>query len=142
LNWLEIGYFSPETERIKRFLPEDFFAEKEIITKMNSTETPYDPDGHKKLFFSIENKLQNDQKSLWLFKLGITLRKLIDNPWDQEPKVNLVTEIQTMLYSKPENVSPHLINKLENIVRLNQENPKLIMEEFVTIFDKFYILGK
>lgn len=142
LNWLEIGFNAIESERIKDFLPEDFIEEKNLILKMNSTDTPYDPDGFKNLVFSIENKLRTDEKNLWLFKLGITLRKLIDNQWEDEAKINSVTEIQTLIYIKPQQVSPNLISKLENLVKLNQGNTDFFNQELLSIFDKFHIFGK
>lgn len=142
LNWLEIAFYSPETERIKRFLPDNFIEEKHIITKMNATDTPYDPDGYNNLVFSIENKLRFDEKNLWLFRLGLIFRKLVDNQSDQEKKINSVTEIQTLLSLKPENVSSNLIENLKTMVKLNQQDLEKFDKKLQVIINKFYIFGR
>lgn len=142
LNWLEIGYYSTETDKIKNFLPKDFTEEKSLIEKMNSPETSYHPDNYKNLIFSIENKLRTDEKNHWLFKLGMTLRNLMDNQWDNESKINALTEIQTLIYIKSPDASPNLNIKLEKLINLNQKNSDLFNKELLSILDNSFIYGK
>jgi TonB family protein len=142
LNWLEIGYYSPHTERIKRFLPDNFDDEKGLITKMNATDTDYDPNGYKNLVLAIENKLGNNEKHLWLFKLGIIINNLVNNESDKQTKTNTITKIQTHLYSKPEKISPNLNSTLEKLVSLSQTNTELFNKELSNLLNNLNIFGK
>lgn len=121
-NWLEIGY-GVRGGRFLEMLPGGFEEEKQMYEQYQLA------DDDEILIFqslkaSIENKLSNNPKNLWLFQVGMLLDEIKSKCCREDNLVELVSNLKELLLSAPENISPALIKKLNNLVRLS-ENPQL-----------------
>ncbi len=120
MNWLELGFNSDSVENLEKFLPIEFDKERELLSQS------------KNLFFneqikfletvnaSIENNLITNSKSLWLFSVGKNVKLLLNNHWKLEIKKQGLDNIQNLLLSKPENISPLLIKNLEGLAKVEE----------------------
>jgi hypothetical protein len=121
-NWLEIGY-GVNGERFLEMLPGGFEEEKQLYVQYQSAD--YDEISiFQSLRASIENKLSNNPKNLWLFQVGILLDEIKSNCCAQDNLKEPISNLKGLLLDVPKNISTALIKKLNNLVRLS-ENPQL-----------------
>jgi len=122
-NWLEIGNAFGETH-FAEMLPFDFEAEKQMYEQYLTADYENKLQIYQNIRAIIENKLTGNKKNLWLFQVGMFLKKFQADRSSDEDRKNDVIELKTLIASSPENVSQALISKLENLRDLS-ENPQL-----------------
>jgi Gram-negative bacterial TonB protein C-terminal len=122
-NWLEIGN-AFDSEKFAEMLPGNFVEEKQLYEQSKTADYENRISIIQSLRSSIESKLGNEPKKIWLFQTGILLKELQSNCCREENLEEKITELKTLLLNVPQNVSKNLIAKLENIAYLS-ENPKL-----------------
>lgn len=130
LNWLEVGYvvgnnnFHHSSNCLEESFPLGYEEEVQIINQWIKAD-----ENRKEIFeiiiASFRGKLSNNEKSIWLFEIGLGLAKIEQTCCrvDEEMQYS-VSQIKILLQSKPENVSSSLISNLENFILL-VENPNL-----------------
>lgn len=121
-NWLEIGNALGGPSFVK-MLPPGFEEEKLLYEQYRAADMDRNPI-FQNLLSSIENKLGNDPKNLWLFRVGRLIEKIENECCRTEDLQISVAELKIFLTSAPEKVSPVLIKKLAQLIEL-YENPKL-----------------
>ncbi len=130
-NWLEIGFAINNvwsdyylTENLSETLPTDYVEEKQLLQLLLKSSKNRD-EIKNTIIASISGRLSNDEKSSWLFSVGLILGQMKQNCcWVDDEMQKSIAKIKTMLQSKPENISNHLVANLEKLV-LYAENPKL-----------------
>lgn len=140
LNWLELGYCSLEIDQLDKYLPYDFESEKQLIKQYQSSDVVYKMAIFKNLISSIENKLQTNNKNLWLFNVGNEIRNfernfLYNNEIEQ-------TALQNLLFEVPPKISIYLIERIEKIIELSkQKEPTKMKLEIENFIVNLYSLG-
>lgn len=122
-NWLEIGNAFGETIFIK-ILPFDFEEEKQLYEQYLTADYENELLIYQNLRAMIENKLTDNKKNLWLFQVGIFLKKFQSNHWNDEDLKEDIIELKTLIANSPENVSQVLISSLKNLLNL-AESPQV-----------------
>lgn len=123
-NWLEIGYSIKKTI-IWENMPSGFENEKEFFKIYQNADYKNEQTAFDNLIASIEGKLSNEEKDLWLFKVGSILRNMqnhccrIDEDFE-----NILPNLNNLIYSSPNNISPNFLLKLKTVSNLI-ENPTL-----------------
>jgi Gram-negative bacterial TonB protein C-terminal len=148
-NWLEIGNAFGEP-RFTEMLPFKFEEEKQMSRQSQTADYENRLLIYQNLRAAIESKLIDDQKALWLFRVGIFLNEFPSNRRDEEDRKTDVAELQTLIANLPENVSQALLAKLKNLLNL-LENPQLdtyspqngskSYEQIQNIIEKLPLLG-
>jgi Gram-negative bacterial TonB protein C-terminal len=122
-NWLEIGN-TFYNEKLAEMLPIGFIEEKQLYEQYKTADYKNRFSIIQSLRSTIESKLSNEPKKLWLFHVGILLHELQSNCCGQENLKEKVGVLKNLLVNIPENISRYLVTKLENIVYL-YEKPQL-----------------
>jgi hypothetical protein len=122
-NWLEIGN-AFGNEKLIGILPSNFVEEKQLNEQYKTADYKSKDLILQSLLSSIESKLSNEPKKLWLFQTGILLKELQSNCCREENLKEAIIKLKTLLANVPPNVSKYIILKLENLVYLS-ENPQL-----------------
>jgi hypothetical protein len=122
-NWLEIGN-AFENEKFAEMFPISFIEEKQLYEQYKTADSEKRFSIIQSLRSTIESKLSNEPKKLWLFHVGILLHELQSNCCGQENLKEKVGALKNLLVNIPENISRYLVAKLENIVYL-YEKPQL-----------------
>ncbi len=122
-NWLEIGNAFGEGS-FAEMLPFKFEEVKKLYEQYLTADYENKPQTYQNLQAMIENKLIENQKGLWLFQVGLFLRKFPSNRANLEDWQNYVIELKNLIAGSPENISQALISKLKNLLNLS-ENPQL-----------------
>jgi hypothetical protein len=148
-NWLEIGN-AFGSEKFAEMLSSNFTEEKQLYEQYKTADYENRISIIQSLRLSIESKLSNEPKKLWLFQLGILLKDLQSNCCREENLKEKIVELKTLLINVPQNISKYLASKLENVVYLS-ENPQLntydsiegnkINEQLNNILERLSMLG-
>ncbi len=130
-NWLEIGfalnssrssYYSLES--LSETLPVGFEEERQLLhqsSKLSENQDEYTD----VIIASISGKLIGNEKSNWLFSVGLILGRMPQNCCRVDEKMReTIEKLKILLQAKPENISNELISNLEKLVLLS-ENPQL-----------------
>lgn len=139
INWFELGYFSDSIVDLHRFLPFNFDEEKILLNQANQLSQDEANKLLETVVALIEGKLSSHAKSLWLFSVGKNINFIAKNHWQAEKKQNAIETIRKSLYSNPENISPLLIKKLENLI--DSKNNDKFNENLIDLTGKLYSLG-
>lgn len=116
-NWLEIGHAFGSSLFAQR-LPAELYEEKEFYAQYETADETAKTAILQNLRASIENKLRDEQKKLWLFRVGILLNEMQTKSHRLKDLDFKLVELKTFLATQPEKISPTFVSKLENIVRL------------------------
>ena len=122
-NWLEIGNALGETVFTK-MLPTDFEEEKQMYEQYLTADYENELLIYQNLRAMIENKLIDNKKNLWLFQVGVFLKKFQANHSNDKDWKDDVIELKNLVANSPENASQALSSKLKNLLNL-AENPRL-----------------
>ena len=138
LNWLELGYaFTSQTSlysnRLENYLPSGFEEERQLLTQGQSPETRLTVSA------SIENKLSSNDKNFWLFSVGKEIGELSNK--DPETAAGNLDNIQILLYSAPDKISPHLKKFLENLLAASKTDVGQFGQTLQNSVDGFFLLG-
>ena len=119
-NWLELGYslknlqnsFYSSANETNHF-PEGFSDEWDLVkTIFDDREQRVET-----AIASIRGKLSENEKSAWLFSVGLTLGKIVEDRNDIEGKnVEYINELRVAILSKPKKILPGLIQSLERLI--------------------------
>ena len=126
LNWLEIGYILQKlwsgyysSLKIEDYFPIGFEEEIQLLNQKSVNQDEI----REIVIASLQNKLSNNPKSVWLFSLGAILGKTRKICCLNEPEMqNFAHQIKMLIQLKPENISHVLISKLEKFIDF-VENP-------------------
>jgi len=146
-NWLEIGD-GLRGGRFLQMLPSGFDEEKQMFEQYQLADD--DILIFQSLKASIENKISNNPKKLWLFQVGILLNDMRTNCCRDDNLKESISNLRMILLYAPENVSSSLIKKLKNLVWLS-DNPQLntydpssgnkFYQQLEDIYEKLSMLG-
>lgn len=139
-NWLEIGYaingYSSyyKLKNLCDLFPSDFSEEAKLLKQFytrDSSETDFseveetenESNILESIIASIRVKLSDDEKSSWLFSVGLTLGKIRSHCCHNSEVKIYAKEIKILTLTKPVNANSDLVSTLENFVLLaeNQE---------------------
>lgn len=123
-NWLQIGYILQNQnndvfynyKNLSERLPVEFESERQmlqtIINNWENKDAILPSVGS-----SIEVKLSNKPKELWLFSLGCFLPEIENNiKYDEDARQYISQKLRLLLLTAPENVKPDLIVKLKRLM--------------------------
>lgn len=128
-NWLEIGYaitYNSSYYTIQSVLdlfPPGYSEEIQLLKQYfeaNENEKEF----LKTIIASIQGKLSNNEKELWLFSVGLRLGKIKGCCRTDSEKQEFIQQINFLIVSKPQNANSALILALERIVSF-LENPNV-----------------
>lgn len=146
-NWLEIGN-NLSGGRFLEMLPNGFDEEKQMYEQFQLNDN--DILIFQNLKASIENKISNNPKNLWLFQIGILLNEIKINCCRDDNLSEQVSNLKALLLNAPETVSSALLKKLNNLVllsenlQLNTYDPSLgnkFYRQLEDIYEKLPMLG-
>ncbi len=120
-NWLEIGN-AFGNEKFIGMLPSNFAEEKQLNEQYKTADYENKDLILQSLLSSIESKLSNESKKLWLFQTGILLKELQSNCYREENLKEAIIKLKTLLANIPPDISKYLILKLENLVYLSENS--------------------
>lgn len=138
INWLEIGYASESINHLREALPFNFETEKQMLREIDDFNFNQQTKIPQHIISSIEGKLVNDTKNLWLFAVGQNIIKLTNNHWKLE-KAMYLEKLQHLLLSQPDNISPSLIEKIKGLVVA--ENSEQLNKKLVDIIERMSLIG-
>lgn len=123
-NWLEIGY-ELNYYRFLEMLPSGFEKEKQLYQEYTNAYSDARLVKYQNLVSSIEEKLDNNAKNLWLFRVGKGLGGIQSRNFELKELSKTLKELSS---NHPQNVSKILILKLERVIDL-LNNPQLNIYE-------------
>ena len=144
-TWLDIGV-SLKSFRLNKMLPFGFDEEKQLYETYLKTDAEERDAILDSIRASIENKIRDDEKNLWLFQVGILTTEIAElkYKYNEKKKAENIDTLKTFLLNSPKNISPLLIEKLKLIVELSET--KQSTEKFWTqmnyIWDNVSLLGR
>ena len=129
-NWLEIGFSLNSSrsnyyllESLSETLPVGFEEERQILQQLPQTSENQN-DFQNAIIASISGKLINNEKSNWLFSVGLILGQMTQNCCRIDEKTQeSIEKLKVSLQLKPKNISTDLVSNLEKLI-LFAENPK------------------
>lgn len=130
-SWLELGYSLNHYLGFDWFLemlPIGFEKEKHLYQEWLDAHFENRLVKYQTLISSIEEKLNKDKKSLWLFKVGRNLGEIQGTRFKQFEAKSLSANLKELISNSPQSVSEGLIPKIRNVIKLI-ENPQLNIYE-------------
>ncbi len=129
-NWLEIGFSLNNSwsnyyllESLSETLPVGFEEERQILQQLPQTSENQN-DFQNAIIASISGKLINNEKSNWLFSVGLILGQMTQNCCRIDEKTReSIEKLKISLQLKPANISADLISDLEKLIS-SGEKPK------------------
>lgn len=140
-NWLDIGN-NFQNWRLDEMLPFGFEEEKELFESYKIADDENQISILQTIRSSIEGKISDDAKKLWLFQVGILFAEIEDDCCRAENLNESIEKLKTLLISPPENISPLLIKKLNLLVELSEQTTTKTYWQMHNIKDNIPTLGK
>lgn len=140
-NWLDIGN-NFQNWRLDKMLPSGFEEEKNLFESYKIADDENQISILQTIRSSIEGKISDDAKKLWLFQVGILFAEIENNCCRAENLSESIEKLQILLISPPEKVSPLLIKKLNLLVELSEQTTTKTYWQMQDIKDNIPTLGK
>ena len=135
-NWLDIGN-KLKTSSFSEMLPFGFDEEKKLAESYEKAEAENQILILQTIRALIENKISDNSRNLWLFRIGILLSEIDSDCYSTE---NL-NKLKVFLINPPEKVSRLLIEKLKTLVQFSEQDSNQVPVQLSEIKENIDWLG-